>query len=30
VLVNGSDWAVVRPRVEAEQLIALDRLPDWL
>jgi diaminopimelate decarboxylase len=30
VLVNGADWAVVRPRVSAEQLIALDRLPDWL
>ncbi|MEJ2626812.1 MAG: diaminopimelate decarboxylase [Pseudolabrys sp.] len=30
VLVNGAEWAVVRPRVEAEQLIALDRLPDWL
>ncbi len=30
VLVNGADWAVVRPRVEAEELIALDRLPDWL
>ena len=30
VLVNGEKWAVVRPRLEAEQLIALDRLPDWL
>jgi diaminopimelate decarboxylase len=30
VLVNGAERAVVRPRVEAEQLIALDRLPDWL
>ncbi len=30
VLVNGSEWALVRPRVEVEQLIALDRLPDWL
>ncbi len=30
VLVNGAEWALVRPRVEAEQLIALDRLPDWL
>ncbi len=30
VLVNGAEWAVVRPRLEAEQLIALDRLPDWL
>lgn len=30
VLVNGAEWAVVRPRVEVEQLIALDRLPPWL
>ena len=30
VLVNGDQWALVRPRVEAEQLIAMDRLPDWL
>jgi diaminopimelate decarboxylase len=30
VLVNGAEWALVRPRVEVEELIALDRLPDWL
>jgi diaminopimelate decarboxylase len=30
VLVNGREWALVRPRVEAEALIALDRLPPWL
>jgi diaminopimelate decarboxylase len=30
VLVNGAAWAVVRPRVEVEELIALDRLPGWL
>jgi diaminopimelate decarboxylase len=30
VLVRGDDWAVVRPRVSAEELIALDRLPPWL
>jgi diaminopimelate decarboxylase len=30
VLVKGSDWALVRPRVEVDDLIALDRLPDWL
>ncbi len=30
VLVNGSDSALVRPRVTAEQLIALDKLPNWL
>jgi diaminopimelate decarboxylase len=30
VLVDGSRWAVVRPRVEVERLIAADRIPDWL
>lgn len=30
VLVRQSDWAMVRPRVEVEALIALDRLPPWL
>jgi len=30
VLVKGAEWAVVRPRLEVDQLIALDRLPDWL
>jgi diaminopimelate decarboxylase len=30
VLVNGEQWAVVRPRLEVDQLIALDRMPDWL
>jgi diaminopimelate decarboxylase len=30
VLVKGEQWAVVRPRLEVDQLIALDRLPDWL
>ncbi len=30
VLVNGEQWALVRPRVDADQLIALDRLPNWL
>jgi diaminopimelate decarboxylase len=30
VLVNGDQWAIVRPRLEVDQLIALDRLPDWL
>ena len=30
VLVNGAQWAVVRPRLEVDQLIALDRMPDWL
>jgi diaminopimelate decarboxylase len=30
VLVDGSRWAVVRPRIEVEELIAVDRVPDWL
>ena len=30
VLVRADEWAVVRPRLDAEALIALDRLPDWL
>jgi diaminopimelate decarboxylase len=30
VLVDGSRWAVVRPRVDVEALIAGDRIPDWL
>jgi diaminopimelate decarboxylase len=30
VLVRASEWALVRPRVTAEELIALDRLPGWL
>ena len=30
VLVNKGEWALVRPRVTAEELIALDRLPSWL
>ena len=30
VLVRDEQWALVRPRVEVEQLIALDRLPPWL
>jgi diaminopimelate decarboxylase len=30
VLVKGAEWAVVRPRLEVDQLIALDRVPDWL
>jgi diaminopimelate decarboxylase len=30
VLVNGAEWAVVRPRLEVDQLIALDRMPPWL
>ena len=30
VLANGSDWAVIRPRTSYEDLINLDRIPDWL
>ena len=30
VLVHEAQWALVRPRVEVEELIALDRLPEWL
>ncbi len=30
VMVNGDQYAVIRPRVEVEDLIALDRLPAWL
>jgi diaminopimelate decarboxylase len=30
VLVRDVDWALVRPRVEAEALIALDQMPAWL
>ena len=30
VMVKGTELAVVRPRVEVEQIIALDRLPDWM
>jgi diaminopimelate decarboxylase len=30
VLVDGSRWAVVRPRVDIDALIAGDRVPEWL
>jgi diaminopimelate decarboxylase len=30
VLVHGADWALVRPRLDADALIGLDRLPPWL
>jgi diaminopimelate decarboxylase len=30
VLVRGSEWALVRPRLEVDALIALDRQPPWL
>jgi diaminopimelate decarboxylase len=30
VLVDGARWAVVRPRPSFDELIAADRVPDWL
>ncbi|HET8612296.1 MAG TPA: diaminopimelate decarboxylase [Sphingomonas sp.] len=30
VLVSGDRWAVVRPRLGVEALIAADRVPDWV
>jgi len=30
VLVRDDEWALVRPRLEADQLIGLDKLPAWL
>ena len=30
VLVRDGEWALVRPRLEVDQLIGLDRLPLWL
>jgi diaminopimelate decarboxylase len=30
VLVNGDQWSLVRPRLDADALIALDRMPSWL
>jgi diaminopimelate decarboxylase len=30
VLVRANEWALVRPRIMTEELIALDRLPAWL
>ena len=30
VLVDGSRWAVVRPRIDIDRLIAADRVPEWL
>jgi diaminopimelate decarboxylase len=29
VLVKANEWALVRPRMTAQELIALDRLPPW-
>jgi diaminopimelate decarboxylase len=30
VMVKGDRFVVVRPRLDVEQIIALDRLPDWM
>jgi diaminopimelate decarboxylase len=30
VMVNGSDWAVVRDRLTIDALIARDHIPGWL
>ena len=30
VLVDGANWAVVRPRPSYDDLIGADRVPDWL
>jgi diaminopimelate decarboxylase len=30
VLVREAEWALVRPRIEVDRLISLDRLPPWL
>ncbi len=30
VLVNDAEWSLVRPRLDVDQLIALDRLPPWI
>ncbi|PSJ43296.1 diaminopimelate decarboxylase [Allosphingosinicella deserti] len=30
VLVHGSDWAVVRKRIDIDRLIAADAVPEWL
>jgi diaminopimelate decarboxylase len=30
VLVDGTRWAVVRPRIDVDRLIAADQVPDWL
>lgn len=30
VMVNGREWAVIRPRQSYEELLGRDRLPEWL
>jgi diaminopimelate decarboxylase len=30
VMVNGADYAVIRPRPTYDEMLGLDRIPDWL
>lgn len=30
VLVDGDRWAIVRPRIDVDRLIAADRMPEWI
>jgi diaminopimelate decarboxylase len=30
MMVNGDRFAAIRPRLEVDQIVALDRLPDWM
>ena len=30
VLVKGGEWAIVRPRMDDDALVATDRIPPWL
>jgi diaminopimelate decarboxylase len=30
IMVKGGEWSLIRPRLEADALIGLDRLPAWL
>ncbi len=30
IMVKGGEWSLIRPRLEADALIGLDRLPPWL
>jgi diaminopimelate decarboxylase len=30
IMVSGDQWSVIRPRLDTDALIGLDRLPPWL
>jgi diaminopimelate decarboxylase len=30
IMVRGDQWSVIRPRLDTDALIGLDRLPRWL